>query len=91
MDNQNYLIKLVDEDNNVSLIMLIWMKLEENNFTRCKNDLNNHVENENMIKNSGKKIQPNCHISNQNFRYHIIKIHYFLHYFLQMKNHLLKP
>lgn len=24
---------------NVSLIMLIWMKLEENNFTRCKNDL----------------------------------------------------
>lgn len=39
MDNQNYLIKLVDEHNNVSLIMLIWMKLEGNNFTRCKNDL----------------------------------------------------
>jgi hypothetical protein len=39
MDNQNYLIKLVDEPSNVSLIMLRWMKLEENNFTRCKNDL----------------------------------------------------
>jgi hypothetical protein len=39
MDNQNYLIKLVDEDNNVSLIMLIWMTLKENSFTRCKNDL----------------------------------------------------
>lgn len=90
MDNQNCLIKLVDEHNNVSLIMLIWMKLEENNFTRCKNDLTIMLNMRIWLK-IVEKIQPNCHITNQNSRYHIIKIHYFLHYFLQMKNHLLKP
>jgi hypothetical protein len=39
MDNQNYLIKLVDELSNVSLLILKWMKLKENNLTICKNDL----------------------------------------------------